>query len=496
MSLNNIKVISLNTHGFKGNVVYVNNIVKNNDIIFISEHWISKLELFLLEDISSSHSLIFHEAQKNGTGRPFGGNCFFIRKNLPNDIEIIHDEHNILAIKVKFQNKLYIFIGVYLPACRNDTKSLENYKLSLASIKSILNQYSDEGEIILLGDFQSFPNEIYEHHSRSHESRNSFSPILQTFLIENELILLDVENGFGPNYTYNHATLDHQSYIDHIAVYNHSELCKEQCNILIDDTNTSDHMSITTSFNANTKSNLEHTSDPYEHKNHVPNVLWKNKIFLKLYQNELNDILQEKTSHKLNVNADINFLNQSLLTAAKSAQNKFNNQNHTARYKKRKHWWNDDLSHHKNILAEAFKTWRVSQFDRSEHNISYARYKLARKNFRNAIKLAQNRKLANHYVNLDQLKSTKSDQFWKQLRLSKKKDSARLFTINNKNNKPDIVDEFESHFDKLLNTPRINIQNKHVDPTTLPLHHTETIIFSQENVITAIKSLPITQENH
>ena len=218
-------------------------------------------------------------------------------------------------------------------------------------------------------------------------------------------------------------------------------------------------------------------------------MLWKNKIFLKLYQNELNDILEEKTSHKLNVNSDINFLNQSLLTAAKSAQNKFNNQNHTARYKKRKHWWNDDLSHHKNILAEAFKTWRVSQFDRSEHNISYARYKLARKNFRNTIKSAQNRKLANHYVNLDQLKSTKSDQFWKQLRLSKKKDSARLFTINNKNNKPDIVDEFESHFDKLLNTPRINIQNKLVDPTTLPLHHTETIIFSQENVITAIKSL-------
>ena len=254
-----------------------------------------------MEDISSSHSLIFHEAQKNGTGRPFGENCFFIRKNLPNDIEIIHDEHNILAIKVKVKINCISLLAFISPACRNDTKSVENYKLSLASIKSILNQCSDEGEIILLGDFQSFPNEIFEHHSRSHESCNSFSPILQTFIIENELILLDVENGFGPNYTYNHATLDHQSYIDHIAVYNHSELCKEQYNILIDDTNTSDHMSITTSFNANTKSNLEHTSDPYEHKNHVPNVLWKNKIFLKLYQNELNDILQDKTSHKLNV---------------------------------------------------------------------------------------------------------------------------------------------------------------------------------------------------
>ena len=82
MTVNKINLISLNTHGFKGNALYIKNVVKQNDIIFISEHWISKFETFLLEDISTTHSLITHDAQENLSGRPFGGHCFFIRKTI------------------------------------------------------------------------------------------------------------------------------------------------------------------------------------------------------------------------------------------------------------------------------------------------------------------------------------------------------------------------------------------------------------------------------
>ena len=35
-----VKLCSINTHGIKGNIVYIENLIKKNDIIFISEHWL------------------------------------------------------------------------------------------------------------------------------------------------------------------------------------------------------------------------------------------------------------------------------------------------------------------------------------------------------------------------------------------------------------------------------------------------------------------------
>ena len=45
----------------------------------------------------------------------------------------------------------------------------------------------------------------------------------------------------------------------------------------------------------------------------------------------------------------------------------------------------------------------------------YCQYKLARKIFRKAVKIAQNSYLAKKYVNLDKLKNTQPQKFWKKL---------------------------------------------------------------------------------
>ena len=36
-----LKIVSLNTAGAKGNSVYISEIIKNNDIVFICEHWLN-----------------------------------------------------------------------------------------------------------------------------------------------------------------------------------------------------------------------------------------------------------------------------------------------------------------------------------------------------------------------------------------------------------------------------------------------------------------------
>ena len=227
-----IKLVTLNTHGLKGNALYIENIVQLNDIIFLAERWLLDFETFLLDQISSSHVPITQSGQKHESGRPFGGHCFFVKNTLSQNVNILHKDEHILAIEISLGDSQFIIIGIYLPAFQNNSTSLEKYEISLASINSIINQYIHQCEIIIMGDFQSFPNNIYDTHERCHSSRNNFSSTLQHFLVENEFDLLDVTNGTGPNITYHHATLQHSSYIDHIAVSKHSSLNNHGCKVI------------------------------------------------------------------------------------------------------------------------------------------------------------------------------------------------------------------------------------------------------------------------
>ena len=136
-----------------------------------------------------------------------------------------------------------ILIGVYLTACRNTKESNNEYQQQLTTLSSLLEQYNDEADIITLGDFQSFPSFIYDNEPRNHVSRNNFSPHLKDFLQTNELEFVDVTSGNGPNITYNHISLGHKSYIDHIAVQKKSSLDIDSYGTLGNhELNTSDHL--------------------------------------------------------------------------------------------------------------------------------------------------------------------------------------------------------------------------------------------------------------
>ena len=85
-----LKFLSLNCHGLKANSLYIESLTNSYAAIFLSEHWLSNMELFLFEYISSSHHVIFHAAQKHTSGgRPFGGNCFLQNKNVFQSFDIL-----------------------------------------------------------------------------------------------------------------------------------------------------------------------------------------------------------------------------------------------------------------------------------------------------------------------------------------------------------------------------------------------------------------------
>ena len=242
MCVNKITALSLNCHGIKSNIPYIQYLTNHFHAIFLSEHWLSNLEDILLHNISQTHHIVFHAAQKHASGRPFGGNCFLLQKTLFSSIEVIHEDEHIFVIKVLIHGTPLILVGLYLTSCRN-TESIHEYKSQLNTLSNIFSQHIDEAEFIVYGDFQSFPSNIYDNYNRNHAVRNRLSPLLSSFLSDNNLELVDVTRGKGPVYSYKHASLNHESYIDHIAILQNTSLEIESSGIVERHSlNTSDHL--------------------------------------------------------------------------------------------------------------------------------------------------------------------------------------------------------------------------------------------------------------
>ena len=88
-----LKIVSLNTAGAKGNSVYISEIIKNNDIVFICEHWLNKFEKYLIKNLCENNEKVFFFSpieNINNIGRPWGGLCWIIKNN----VEIIDVELN------------------------------------------------------------------------------------------------------------------------------------------------------------------------------------------------------------------------------------------------------------------------------------------------------------------------------------------------------------------------------------------------------------------
>ena len=100
-----------------------------------------------------------------------------------------------------------------------------------------------------------------------------------------------------------------------------------------------------------------------------------------------------------------------------------------------------------------FNNWRENGFPKSNLDVSYNRYLFARKIFRKLVKRSKHQETINHYIKVDKLKKIKPSSYWKQINFLKK-ETRKLYTINNKTNDSDITTDFHDHFDTLLNTPQ------------------------------------------
>ena len=295
------------------------------------------------DQIKSTHTLFFHNANKLEQGRPFGGNAFLIRKDIFTTINVLFKNDHIYVIKTEEKGQTFFIIGVYLPSSKNNETSLEEYINQISVVQGMIDSCEDEGEIIILGDLQSFPLKIYESYPRFSNKFNLFSRYLSQFLESNEFQLVDVINASGPVYTYHHHTLPIFSYIEHIALQKNTSLEYNDCEVHSQTSlNWSDHLPISIKITYTENQKILHKNDIINivNDNFIPSYAWKDYQFLQIYNEQLN---AKFSNHEFFKIADEENLIETFNIITSSATYAFNmryrnNNNHMDTFIKRHHY--------------------------------------------------------------------------------------------------------------------------------------------------------------
>ena len=113
--MNKLPVSFVNVKNIQSNYIYAQKLIREHQITFMSETWLSELNRDFLLDIAPESKVFSREdfvtVQK---GRPFGGIGWILDKEL----KVLHHEflnNRVSYIVTELENVKWIIIGVYMP---------------------------------------------------------------------------------------------------------------------------------------------------------------------------------------------------------------------------------------------------------------------------------------------------------------------------------------------------------------------------------------------
>ena len=184
--MDTLNFVSLNVKNFKTNYLYVSNLVQNNDIFYLTETWLNDSEVNQFESIFNNYN-IFHQSDMSIEdsyqlrGRPFGGKCWLLKKQLK--VKKVEFINKILSIvELGLGNDTILLIGVYIPFDDNSAYRFSQYKSTLEFVASIIEDNRDKF-ILIAGDFNS---DLLR--------GRRYDNLLNEFIIEHELDCYDQMN--------------------------------------------------------------------------------------------------------------------------------------------------------------------------------------------------------------------------------------------------------------------------------------------------------------
>ena len=120
----------------------------------------------------------------------------------------------------------------------------------------------------------------------------------------------------------------------------------------------------------------------------------------------------------LTIETSLQIITDTLLQSANNAYSECFKENSNNHFTKK--WWTPEITRNKSLLTIHFNLWKEEGFIKDPTNYVYNRYLLARRNFRQSVKNAENKKIHKKYIDINGLKNTHPRNFWKNIRKLKK----------------------------------------------------------------------------
>ena len=151
-----ISIVSWNSRGLVTSLPYLHDLMKNNDIISLSEHWLHSNKLNTLADISNDFNMIaraskYSDASTLGYKRGQGGVALLWRKSLGGISPIttlIHDR--ICGIRMQDESGRVInILSIYLSA----PGSADEFNIVIDELSEVVERMEEGSLTIVCGDY-------------------------------------------------------------------------------------------------------------------------------------------------------------------------------------------------------------------------------------------------------------------------------------------------------------------------------------------------------
>ena len=157
--LSDLRIVTLNLHGFKGNWSYLQTLLDSYDIVFVQEIWLLECELHLLHDLSREFTVYARTGMAHSVasgivkGRPYGGVAVLVRNNLSRYITFCchDDDGRVICVKLNTVAVKMLFFGCYFPYNDHSNEYVNKVADVVGFVESICQQYSGY-KVCVLGD--------------------------------------------------------------------------------------------------------------------------------------------------------------------------------------------------------------------------------------------------------------------------------------------------------------------------------------------------------
>ena len=449
-----LRIACWNCSGIYGNYFYARDLLKNTDILALSEHWLYNDELSFLDGLDDKFCYYASSSRLNDNTRRWkcgqGGVGLLWRKNLV--VKKIFLSDRLVAIKIKTGPARWsIICGVYLPSTNYSTIDFQN---ELDALESLCLKERGENDLIILGDFNAHITG-----ARNPCNENKRGRLVSTFLEKMGLIAINLlPTCTGPQYTYEsstaHTTIDYICFDDELKKNPfHSEVVE------IHPHSTTHHLPVKATIyfprRQDTLNSHEDMSEPKRTR-----FAWKKctnlniDLFQSVLNRELNLIKQDSDEGVLTTEDYYQSILKSIKIANKALP--------CISYKKHiKPYWNRKLNGLKKTVVKKYNLWIREGKPRGRDNITFHDYKEAKRLFRKEQRYCIKEYESKEYEEIVKDHELDYERFWRLINRRKQcTKNAPILEVNNEiyDNPKDIAEKWANYFEN-LHTPELDDEN-------------------------------------